>query len=188
MKYAYYNTKIGIIEIAYLDIILSIKLVDNKTQKDTKNAMTDLVYKEICEYLDGFRREFSVYDLLEIRGSDFRKSVIKALKEIPYGKTTSYKKIAEKINNPKALRAVGTAIGKNPFLIIYPCHRVIKSDGRIGAFAYGTKLKRYLLDIEGAKYKNWHRKTLHGAGSYHWNILIDSFCCFSIKEVKSFWI
>lgn len=154
MKYAYYKSKIGIIEIAYLDKILSIKLVDNKTQNDTKNEMTDLVYREICEYLDGFRREFSVYDFLELRGSDFKKSVIMALKDIPYGKTASYKDIAAKINNPKAIRAVGTAIGKNPFLIIYPCHRVIKSDGRIGAFAYGTKLKRYLLDIEGAKYKN----------------------------------
>lgn len=154
MKYAYYNTKIGTIEIAYLDKIHSIKLVDRKIQKDTKSEMTNSVYKEICEYLEGSRREFSLYDFLELRGSDFKKSVIMALKDIPYGKTTSYKKIAEKINNPKALRAVGTAIGKNPFLIIYPCHRIIKSDGRIGSFAYGTKLKRYLLDIEGAKYKN----------------------------------
>lgn len=154
MKYAYYNTKIGVIEITYLDKIHSIKLVDIKMQNDTKSEMTDLVYREICEYLDGSRKEFSVYDFLEIRGSDFRKSVIMALKDIPYGKTTSYKKIAEKINNPKALRAVGTAIGKNPFLIIYPCHRVIKSDGRIGSFAYETKLKRYLLDIEEAEYKD----------------------------------
>lgn len=165
MKYAYYNTKIGTIEITYLDKIHSIKLVDRKIQNDTKNEMTDLVYKEICEYLDGSRKEFSVYDFLEIRGSDFRKSVIMALKDIPYGKTTSYKKIAEKINNPKALRAVGTAIGKNPFLIIYPCHRVIKSNGRIGSFAYGTTIKRFLLDIEEAEYKDWHRKTLHHAGS-----------------------
>lgn len=154
MKYAYYNTKIGVIEITYLDKIHSIKLVDIKMQNDTKSEMTDLVYREICEYLDGSRKEFSVYDFLEIRGSDFRKSVIMALKDIPYGKTTSYKKIAEKINNPKALRAVGTAIGKNPFLIIYPCHRVIKSNGRIGSFAYGTTIKRFLLDIEEAEYKD----------------------------------
>lgn len=154
MKYAYYNTKIGTIEITYLDKIHSIKLVDRKIQKDTKNKMTDLVYKEICEYLEGSRREFSVYDFLELRGSDFKKSVIMALKDIPYGKTASYKDTAAKINNPKALRAVGTAIGKNPFLIIYPCHRVIKSDGRIGSFAYGTTIKRFLLDIEGANYKN----------------------------------
>ena len=154
MKYAYYNTKIGVIEITYLDKIHSIKLVDIKMQNDTKSEMTDLVYREFCEYLDGSRKEFSVYDFLEIRGSDFRKSVIMALKDIPYGKTTSYKKIAEKINNPKALRAVGTAIGKNPFLIIYPCHRVIKSNGRIGSFAYGTTIKRFLLDIEEAEYKD----------------------------------
>lgn len=154
MKYAYYNTKIGIIEIAYLDKIHTIKLVDNKIQNDTKSEMTDLVYKEICEYFEGSRREFSVYNFLELKGSDFKKSVIMALKDIPYGKTASYKDIAAKINNPKALRAVGTAIGKNPFLIIYPCHRVIKSDGRIGSFAYGTTIKRFLLDIEEAEYKN----------------------------------
>ena len=166
MKYAYYNTKIGTIEIAYLDKIHSIKLVDRKIQKDTKSEMTNSVYKEICEYLEGSRREFSVYDFLELRGSDFKKSVIMALKDIPYGKTASYKDIAAKINNPKAIRAVGTAIGKNPFLIIYPCHRVIKSDGRIGSFAYGTTIKKFLLDIEESEYKNWHRKTLHHAGSY----------------------
>lgn len=154
MKYAYYNTKIGTIEIAYLDKIHSIKLVDRKIQKDTKSEMTNSVYKEICEYLEGSRREFSVYDFLELRGSDFKKSVIMALKDIPYGKTASYKDIAAKINNPKALRAVGTAIGKNPFLIIYPCHRIIKNDGRIGSFAYGTTIKRFLLDIEEAEYKN----------------------------------
>lgn len=154
MKYAYYNTKIGTIEIAYLDKIHSIKLVDRKIQKDTKSEMTNSVYKEICEYLEGSRREFSVYDFLELRGSDFKKSVIMALKDIPYGKTASYKDIAAKINNPKAIRAVGTAIGKNPFLIIYPCHRVIKSDGRIGSFAYGTTIKKFLLDIEESEYKN----------------------------------
>ncbi len=165
MKYAYYNTKIGTIEITYLDKIRSIKLVDNKIQNDTKSEMTDSVYKEICEYLEGSRREFSVYDLLEIKGSNFKQSVIKALRDVPYGKTASYKDIAAKINNPKALRAVGTAIGKNPFLIIYPCHRIIKNDGRIGYFAYGTTIKRFLLDIEEAEYKNWHRKTLHHAGS-----------------------
>lgn len=158
--------KIGIIEICYLDKIHSIKLVDNIIHKDIKNDVTDLVYKEIYEYLEGFRREFSVYDFLEIRGSDFKQSVLKAIKDVPYGKTASYKTIASKINNPKAVRAVGSAIGKNPFLIIYPCHRIIKSDGRIGSFAYGSKLKRYLLDIEGSKYKNWHRKTLHDAGFY----------------------
>lgn len=154
MKYAYYNTKIGTIEITYLDKIHSIKLVDRKIQNDTKSEMTNSVYKEICEYLEGSRREFSVYDFLELRGSDFKKSVIMALKDIPYGKTASYKDIAAKINNPKALRAVGTAIGKNPFLIIYPCHRIIKNDGRIGYFAYGTTIKRFLLDIEEAEYKN----------------------------------
>ena len=154
MNYAYYNTKVGIIEICYLDKIHSIKLVDNIIHKDIKNDVTDLVYKEIYEYLEGSRREFSVYDLLEIKGSDFKQSVIKAIKDVPYGKTASYKTIASKINNPKAVRAVGSAIGKNPFLIIYPCHRIIKSDGSVGSFAYGTKLKRYLLDIEGAKYKN----------------------------------
>ena len=68
--------------------------------------------------------------------------------EIPFGKTVAYKDIARKIKNPKAVRAVGTANGKNPFCIIVPCHRVIAADGSIGGYAGGIPAKRQLLQIE----------------------------------------
>ena len=82
-------------------------------------------------------------------GTDFQKSVWQALLKIPYGKTSSYKELANEIGKPKAMRAVGTAVGKNPFLIIVPCHRVIKNDGSLGGFAYGSEIKKKLLKIEG---------------------------------------
>lgn len=154
MKYAYYKTQIGLIEIAHQDKIYAISLVSSRKNKNFTNDLTDLAYKEITAYLRGEPYKFTFYDYLEIRGTDFQKSVLKALRDIPYGKTLSYKDIAQKIGNPGAVRAVGSAVGKNPFLIVYPCHRVIKNDGRIGSFAYGQDLKKYLLDLEGASYKS----------------------------------
>ena len=99
-------------------------------------------------YLKREIKEFDIYGDLEITGTDFQKSVWQELINIPYGETRTYKEIAQKINNPKALRAVGTAIGKNPFFIIIPCHRVIRSDGKMGGFAYGLDVKEKLLDLE----------------------------------------
>ena len=68
--------------------------------------------------------------------------------KVPYGKTVSYKGMAGQIGKPHAFRAAGTAIGKNPLLILVPCHRVIKSSGEIGNFSSGVKIKKFLLDLE----------------------------------------
>ena len=81
--------------------------------------------------------------------SDFEKSVYKAILKIPAGEVRSYKWVAEAIGKPKAYRAVGNALHKNPHPVIVPCHRVIKSDGSIGGFALGLKMKRRLLKREG---------------------------------------
>ncbi len=81
--------------------------------------------------------------------TNFQKQCYLALLKIPKGKITTYKKLAEKINNPKAARAVGNAMNKNPFAPIVPCHRVISSDGSIGGFARGIKAKIKLLQQEG---------------------------------------
>ena len=78
----------------------------------------------------------------------FRLAVWKELQNIPYGQTTSYKEIAQKINKPKACRAVGMANNKNPLPIIIPCHRVIGSNGKLIGYAGGLKLKNYLLELE----------------------------------------
>jgi len=80
--------------------------------------------------------------------SPFKMSVYKACLCIPYGEVRSYEWVARKIKRPKAVRAVGMALSKNPFPIIIPCHRVIRKDGSIGGYILGEKMKRYLLERE----------------------------------------
>ncbi|MEN8791760.1 MAG: MGMT family protein [Lentimonas sp.] len=83
-----------------------------------------------------------------LEGTPFQLSVWKALNEIPLGKTVSYQYIAEKIDRPKATRAVGTAVGANPISILIPCHRVIQASGAIGNYRWGADRKLALLDAE----------------------------------------
>lgn len=149
MNCGYFKSQIGIIKISYEEKINKIELANEFPGKSEKDEVFHLFKNQILEYLSGTRKNFDHLDLLALEGTDFQKSVRKALLKIPYGKTSSYKKIAYEIGNPKAVRAVGTAVGKNPFLIIIPCHRIIKSDGSLGGFAYGSEIKRKLLKIEG---------------------------------------
>ena len=80
--------------------------------------------------------------------SEFQKTVWKELLKINYGRTISYSGVANLISYPKAVRAVASAVGKNPISIIVPCHRVIRKNGLIGGYAWGIKMKRALLDVE----------------------------------------
>lgn len=149
MKCGYFKSQIGIIKISYEEKIKKIELADKITGKSEGDEIFLLFKTQILEYLEGERKSFDSLDLLDFQGTEFQNKVWKALSKIPYGKTSYYKKIAHEIGNPKAVRAVGTAVGKNPFLIIIPCHRVIKSDGSLGGFAYGSQIKKKLLNIEG---------------------------------------
>jgi len=78
----------------------------------------------------------------------FQKRVYRAVLSISLGETRSYEWVAKKAGSPKAARAVGAALKKNPFTIIIPCHRVINSDGSLGGYSKGIKRKRYLLELE----------------------------------------
>lgn len=78
----------------------------------------------------------------------FERKVFKAVCRIPPGKTVTYQQIAKKIGRPRAVRAVGTALGKNPFPLIIPCHRAIRTDGDIGGYRWGKKTKSRLLEEE----------------------------------------
>ena len=102
--------------------------------------------EELKQYFEGRLKQFTVQ--LSPEGTDFQKSVWKELCKIPYGKTLSYKQIAENLNNPKSCRAVGNANGKNPIPIITPCHRVICTGGKLGGFSAGLDRKRFLLSLE----------------------------------------
>lgn len=104
--------------------------------------------QQLNEYLAGKRQEFSVP--YKLYGTAFQVKVWEALKTIPYGETRSYKEIAEQIENPKALRAVGGALHENPIPLILPCHRVIGKSGTLVGFGLGLDMKRRLLVIEGA--------------------------------------
>lgn len=81
-------------------------------------------------------------------GTDFQQLVWKALQQIPAGTTTTYAKIAAAIGRPKAVRAVGTAIGANPIAYLIPCHRVLRTDGGMGGFRWGLECKKKMLDWE----------------------------------------
>lgn len=107
----------------------------------------DPLKRELREYFEGKTREFR-QGIIFLVSTDFEKKVWLALKEIPYGETRTYKWLAEKTGNPKASRAVGQALGRNPIPIVLPCHRVIESDGSIGGYSSGIDIKRRLLDME----------------------------------------
>ena len=113
-------------------------------------TLTDLAAKQLLEYLDGKRQEFTIP--LAPKGTVFQQAVWDALLSIPYGETRSYKQVAQMINNPKAVRAVGMANNKNPIWIIIPCHRVIGSNGKLVGYGGGLDIKEKLLLLEKSHY------------------------------------
>lgn len=116
-------------------------MVEDKTHPILQEAE-----KELREYLSGSRKAFEIpYELI---GSEFQRKVWEALRNIPYGETLTYGEIANQIGKPKAVRAVGAAIGRNPLSIIIPCHRVIGANGQLTGFAGGLQVKSALLKLE----------------------------------------
>ncbi|MHC6529918.1 methylated-DNA--[protein]-cysteine S-methyltransferase [Vibrio proteolyticus] len=103
--------------------------------------------KQLTEYFSGERTVFSLP--VAAQGTAFQQQVWQALQAIPYGETWSYQDLANYINNPKAVRAVGLANGKNPVSVIVPCHRVIGKSGKLTGYAGGLERKQSLLKLEG---------------------------------------
>lgn len=103
-------------------------------------------YAQLAEYLAGKRTKFDLK--LAPKGTAFQQKVWKELLKIPYGQTRSYKDLAIAIGKPKAARAVGMALNKNPIPLIIPCHRVIGSNGNLTGFALGLETKKWLLEME----------------------------------------
>ncbi|MGB3123451.1 MAG: methylated-DNA--[protein]-cysteine S-methyltransferase [Pseudomonas sp.] len=112
---------------------------DNSVLLETK--------RQLNEYFAGTRNHFALE--LDFVGTEFQKQVWQALLTIPFGETRSYSQIATQIGNPKAVRAVGAANGRNPISIIAPCHRVIGASGGLTGFAGGLEAKQFLLALEG---------------------------------------
>jgi methylated-DNA-[protein]-cysteine S-methyltransferase len=153
MYYCYLDTPIGELLLAGDDDALC--LVGFPEGSMRRDPEPDWIYNEkpfavarqqLTEYFAGERREFDLP--LKLDGTEFQMSVLRALQQIPYGETTSYAEIAERVGRPKAVRAVGAANGRNPIPIIVPCHRVIGSHGDLTGFGGGLDTKEALLRLE----------------------------------------
>ena len=111
------------------------------------SPLTQRAAEQLEEYFLGKRKEFDLPVSFE-GVTPFRKRVYQELLNIPYGETATYKDLAVALGDPKASRAVGGALNKNPLLIVVPCHRIIGSDGSLTGFAGGIDKKRFLLQLE----------------------------------------
>lgn len=147
MEKSYFTSSIGIFEIvSENNALISLKLVEKSENSSFETDFNKKVKTQLNEYFSGSRK---VFDLkLNPQGTDFQKRVWLELSKIPFGELKSYSQIAQQIQNPNAVRAVGSACNKNPIMIIIPCHRVISKNGNLGGFAYGNLIKQKLLNLE----------------------------------------
>ncbi len=124
--------------------ISMIDVVDEKADRKL-DPLFEKCFHEFENYLTGKTKKISIpLDYSNL--TPFQMKVLEVMKEIPYGRAATYKDLAIKLNS-KAYQAIGSACGRNPFLLIYPCHRVLGSKG-LGGFAHGPKMKQELLELE----------------------------------------
>ena len=143
-----YNTPVGRVTIASNGCaITAIAIGEVGLQGARKpSPLTNDDANQLQEYLAGRRRYFDLP--LDPAGSPFQKKVWQEMLDIPYGSTKTYGEIACAVGSPRGARAVGMAANRNPIAIVIPCHRVLASDGKLGGYAYGVEVKRFLLDLE----------------------------------------
>ena len=128
--------------------LVSVQLCE-AAARSNMSALTKRAINQLKEYFSGTRKSFDLP--LEMNGTEFQLKVWNELCNIPYGETRSYKDIAEKIGNPKAVRAVGGANNKNKLMIVVPCHRVIGANDSLTGYAGGIEVKKKLLELEQSK-------------------------------------
>ncbi|MGN0469644.1 MAG: methylated-DNA--[protein]-cysteine S-methyltransferase [Acutalibacteraceae bacterium] len=149
MKYYYmYSTDIGNISIAEENGFIT-DLHFAEEIPSAQKSETEVIFSassQLKEYLNGSRKDFDLP--LKTHGTDFEQSVWRAVQQVNYGTTETYKQMAQRINKPYSARAVGNANNKNPILIFIPCHRIIGSDGSLKGYAAGAEIKKYLLELE----------------------------------------
>jgi methylated-DNA-[protein]-cysteine S-methyltransferase len=141
-------TPIGNIQLSIREECLSeLKFTHQQPEGELLDPLLLEAKKQLEEYFLGQRKVFNLP--IGLGGTDFQRKVWLAVGKIPFGQTTTYAKLAEQLGNPAAIRAVGTAIGANPLLIILPCHRIIGSNGSLTGYAGGLEKKKALLQLEG---------------------------------------
>ena len=143
----FYQSPLGILQIQTNHThVLHVDFVEKESLQAFSGTLGKNCQKQLEEYFSGKRTHFDLPLFCE--GTDFQKEVWQALTVIPFGKTASYKDIAQCIGNVKATRAAGQAINRNPIGIMIPCHRVIGSDGSLTGYADGLWRKKWLLKHE----------------------------------------
>ncbi|MGG3999514.1 methylated-DNA--[protein]-cysteine S-methyltransferase [Anoxybacillus kestanbolensis] len=144
----YYESPIGWLQIVGtnegIERIDVVERGEDQNEKVPEPLMQSL--EELEQYFQKKRTSFSMP--LKLVGTPFQLRVWEALQTIPYGQTVSYADIAKQIGQPKAVRAVGNAVGNNPITIVVPCHRVVRTGGGLGGYAWGIERKKWLLTHE----------------------------------------
>lgn len=134
--------------------------VGDTVQVESTNHITSIVCREMDAYFGGKLKRFSVPPVF-IFGSSFAQNVWQEIAHVPYGHLLSYQQLAFRCNGREVgARAVGNAVGNNPIPILVPCHRIIRKSGEMGGFAWGTDVKRKLLQIEGVLFNEAKSKCL----------------------------
>lgn len=141
---SFYETKEDLI--AFIDKKIPFPLLQ-QSEKEMQ-----IYLQQLQEYFEGTRHTFSLP--LDLRGTPFQKRVWMGLNSVPYGKTKDYEAIAKKISQPTAIRAVSSAIGKNPLTIVLPCHRIIRKNGDLGGYRGTLPMKKFLLQHETTHLNN----------------------------------
>ncbi|MCA9965909.1 MAG: methylated-DNA--[protein]-cysteine S-methyltransferase [Anaerolineales bacterium] len=149
MYLAYYDSPIGLIEVGGTETAVStLYFVEQRHPEATSTPYLDEAIRQLAQYFAQTRREFDLN--LAPKGTDFQQTVWQQLLTVPYGRTVSYMDIANALDKPKAVRAVGAANGQNPISVIIPCHRIIGSNGKLIGYGGGLWRKEWLLRHEGS--------------------------------------
>ena len=162
IEQSFFNSPLGVLEIKVTSQLVCsilftntnrkiIPITENITKTQTKYPLTMICQQQLTEYFSGERTIFELP--LQQMGTAFQQKIWSELTNIPYGKTISYLALSKRIGNSKAIRAVGTANGKNSICIVVPCHRVIGSNGDLKGYNGDLWRKKWLLEHEG-KYIN----------------------------------
>jgi methylated-DNA-[protein]-cysteine S-methyltransferase len=147
------STPIGNLLVVELDNkLISVGFTEKELSPIHENELLSTTKTQIDEYFARSRKSFDLP--LNPSGTDFQKKVWAELSLIPYGKTVSYQQVANRLGDPKSIRAAARANGQNPIAIIIPCHRVIGSGGEMTGYAGGIQRKKDLLTLEGADVMN----------------------------------
>ena len=145
--YAFYQSPFGLLKIGAADgKVILVGIVSKQDEPNQPTALSAEVYRQLQEYFAGQRTVFTIP--YAFQGTSFQQAVWAQIAKIPYGRTVTYKDIAQAIGKPRAFQATGRAVGANPLAILIPCHRVVGSNGELTGYAFGLEMKKALLNLE----------------------------------------